>query len=90
MATGVSDLSVELNRAIQDFLWGKPSDWKRKMRTVLRQLPPHGFYSLKDVVSYRSYSNVIESEDCFYCGKCGEKVLCFALSFYKNTCEVCI
>lgn len=60
------------------------------MTVILHKLPVRGYYSLREVASYKSDNNTIESEDCFYCAKCGEKALLFALSFYKDTCESCV
>ena len=60
------------------------------MKVTLHQLPAQGYHCLREVTLYKSNSDVIESEDCFYCAKCGEKALLFALSFHKDTCESCV
>lgn len=60
------------------------------MTVILQQLPDRSYHSLSEVASYKSNNNIIESEDCFYCAKCGEKALFFALAFHKDTCESCV
>jgi hypothetical protein len=73
---------------VQNYLWGTLQDWKRKLN-IVQQLPTSGFSGLCDVKTYRSYSNIVESEDCMYCSVCGEKKLWFALSFYNSFCVEC-
>ena len=81
-------LPLALQRNIQDCLWGHPDDWKQKL-DIVRVLGTQGYHALRDVSSYISYSNYIESEDSLYCGCCGEKRLCFALAFTMQTCLDC-
>lgn len=78
------EIVIQLN----DYLWGTTNDWKRKL-DIHNQLPADKWLFLSDVPYYRSYSNLMESEDCLYCSCCGEKTLFFALSFYRNCCEEC-
>ena len=58
-------LPLALQRKIQDFLWGQPDDWKQKLG-IVRLLGTRGYHTLRDVTSYISYSNYIESEDSLY------------------------
>ena len=83
-------LPEEIRVVIRGFLWGDTSDWKQRLRNVLYELPAYGYHSLHDVASYTSNNSVIESEDCLYCGKCGEKAHFFALSFHEDACENCV
>jgi len=70
------------------YLWGDRSDWIRKLN-IVEHLPADALAFLTDVPAYRSYSNLLDTEDCLYCPHCGEKTLFFALSFYTNTCQEC-
>ena len=81
-------LNRELNEIIKTFLWGNLEIWKQKLDIVnnLAQVP---YLSLSPVSTYRLYSNIIDSEDCVFCKKCGEKTLWFALSFNHTMCETC-
>ena len=94
MATPVLDcihrlsLPGEVQCALMDYLWGTAEDWKLKLN-ITHALPTNAWIRLNDVSQYRSYSNTMESEDCLYCRKCGEKTLFFALSFYTDYCEDC-
>ena len=81
-------LPSETVALLNDYLWGTTQDWKRKLN-IIHTLPKSIYNGLRDVAHYRSYSNLIESEDCFYCNTCGEKTLHFALSFYSECCDVC-
>lgn len=81
-------LPSEVIASLNDYLWGTTQDWKRKLN-IIHTLPKSTWYVLKDVAHYRSYSNLMESEDCFYCTTCGEKTLHFTLSFYSERCDVC-
>ena len=84
--------TIKLPNAIvmqmSDYLWGTSKDWKRKL-DIQNHLPQETWSLLSDVAQYRSYNNIMESEDCLYCNCCGEKKLFFALSFYRNYCEDC-
>lgn len=81
-------LNRELNEIIKSFLWGNLEIWKHKL-DIINNLPQNPYLSLLSVSTYRSYSNIIDSEDCVFCEKCGEKRLWFALSFNHTMCETC-
>lgn len=81
-------IPLELFENLQGYLWGDIQSWKKKL-DIVQQLPSNVFTQLTDVSTYRSYSNILNTEDCLYCSKCGEKTLWFALSFYKSVCEEC-
>ena len=87
--TKIYHLPIFLTYHIQDYLWGSNSDWKQKNNLIIKLIPSINFMNLNDVKLYRRYSNIIEAEDCLYCPKCGEKNLCFALSFHMDYCLDC-
>ena len=78
----------EIQIKVTDYLWGATLDWKRKL-DITHTLPVNGAHRLVDVASYTAHNKMIDSEDCLYCGRCGEKSLFFALSYYMDTCLDC-
>ena len=84
----INKLPIELHESIKTFLWGDIQSWQRKI-DIVNHLPRHPCATLSSVSAYRSYSNIIDSEDCVFCRKCGEKSLWFALSFNHTMCESC-
>ena len=54
-------------------------------------LPTSGinFFSMRDVAVYKSHGHLIESEDCLYCSKCGEKNVWAPLSHHMPCCLDC-
>ena len=84
----INKLPIELHEFVKTFMWGDLKTWKHRLN-IVNHLPQHPRETLTDVSSYRSYSNIIDSEDCLFCKKCGEKSLWFALSFYHTMCESC-
>lgn len=81
-------LQPDLLPMLTGYLWGDRSDWIRKLN-IVEHLPADALAFLTDVPAYRSYSNLLDTEDCLYCPHCGEKTLFFALSFYTDTCQEC-
>ena len=86
----INKLPQELIESIKSFLWGNTVIWKKKLN-IVNLLPLYPNVKLSSVSSYRLYNNIIDSEECVFCRKCGEKTLWFPFSFYySNSCEVCV
>ena len=81
-------LNRELNEIIKTFLWGNLEIWKQKL-DIVNNLSQYPYTKLLSVSTYCLCSNIIDSEDCVFCKKCGEKTLWFALSFNHTMCETC-
>ena len=73
---------------VQDYLWGTTDDWKYKLN-ITHYLPKNSLQRLRVVKQYQMSRKIIESEDCVYCSKCGEKNMWFPLTFYHSCCLDC-
>ena len=78
---------------IQDWLWGRREDWRRRFAVILSQLQcrVRVVHDLRDVGSYWLMGSAVDAEDCLYCERCGEKRLWFpfALSTDRLWCDDC-
>ena len=81
-------LPEEIQIKIKDCLWGTTQNWQNKL-DITHTLPTNGLFCLTDVSSYTIHNKPLETEDCLYCNKCGEKTLFFALSFSMDRCFEC-
>ena len=81
-------LPIELITQVYGFLWGTRDSWKHKLN-IIEHLPSNVLLTLQDVSTYRLRQETIDSEDCLYCRKCGEKTLWFPFSFRTPFCEMC-
>jgi len=83
-------LPTSIHHIIGDYMWGAQQDWKRRLN-IVHLLPTSGIrlFSLRDVNVYKSHGNIIESEDCLYCSKCGEKNVWAPLSHHMSCCLDC-
>ena len=89
----MSTIPEHIIDGIQDWLWGGRDEWHRRFGECLRQMccSTRAVHALRDVAVYQLMARAVDSEDCLYCDRCGEKRLWFpfALSTDQPWCEPC-
>lgn len=88
----LNKLPNEIIFYIKDYMWGHKSDYQKKLKMILENLPEPEMVQI-NLTAIRKcyYKNKYweELEDNLFCPRCGEKTLWFPFFLSGKLCEYC-